>query len=558
MAPLSTRYSSTRYHDSSEQEFFSFEDAVLKGLASDGGLFHPDAIPSVATSLMSWQDLSFSELAFEIMRPYIDRTEISDTDLKTIVNKSYSTFRHEEITPVITLDKSKDLHLLELFHGPTFAFKDVALQFLGNLFEFFLVRKNQKLAKGGKRHHLTVIGATSGDTGSAAIYGLRGKKDVSIFIMFPEGKVSPVQEAQMTTVLDPNVHNLAVEGTFDDCQDTVKALFADPEINKIHDLGAVNSINWARILAQITYYFYAYFSLLRQGAHLGPNPVKFVTPTGNFGDILAGFFAKRMGLPIEKLVIATNENDILHRFWQTGSYSKKPLSASKAEGGIPHDGAKAHEDGAKETLSPAMDILVSSNFERLLWYLQLDHEVSVHQDADPATLVHKAGAQVNEWFRELKSTGSFSVKPEVLANAKNDFTTHRVSDQQTIETIRSVYRGEPIEKTKYVLDPHTAVGVAASLRELQAPSDLPSRIVSLSTAHPAKFSGAVELALKNEPGFDFASVLPNEFIGLDKKERKVLKVSRKDLEGLKGIRKLIIDEVEKERQVRDATEVERP
>ncbi|KKY19927.1 putative threonine synthase [Phaeomoniella chlamydospora] len=552
MAPLSTKYSSTRYHDTSKQEFFSFEDVVLKGLAEDGGLFHPDSIPSVATKLTSWQDLAFPDLAFNIMRLYIDESEISNSELKSIIDKTYSTFRHPDVTPVVSLDKSKDLHLLELFHGPTFAFKDVALQFLGNLFEFFLVRKNKSLAPGQKPHHLTVIGATSGDTGSAAIYGLRGKKDVSIFIMFPDGKVSPVQEAQMTTVLDPNVHNLAVEGTFDDCQDTVKALFADPEMNKTHHLAAVNSINWARILAQITYYFYAYFSLLRQDAQIGPNPVKFVVPSGNFGDILAGFFAKRMGLPIEKLVIATNENDILHRFWQTGTYSKHPVPASEAEGGLPQDGVKAHSDGVKETLSPAMDILVSSNFERLLWYLQYDHEVSNDQSADPAALVHRAGSQVNTWFQELKTTGSFSVHPDVLANARRDFTTHRVSDTQTLETIRSTYKGEIIEKKNYVLDPHTAIGVAAAIREVSSTttttSSSPVRTISLSTAHPAKFSGAVELALKDEKEFSFNdSVLPEEFKGLDTAERRVLKVCKEDVRGLKGIRDIIVKEVEKEK-----------
>jgi threonine synthase len=216
------------------------------------------------------------------MRLYIDTEEISDRELKSIVYASYSAFRHPSTVPLITLDRSNNLHLLELFHGPTFAFKDVALQFLGNLFEFFLVRKNAHLESGYARHHLTVIGATSGDTGSAAIYGLRGKKDVSIFITFPDGKVSPIQAAQMTTVLDVNVHNIAVQGTFDDCQDMVKALFGDAEMNKTHHLAAVNSINWARILAQITYYFYAYFQLLKQEPGM-KKQVKFVVPTGNFG-----------------------------------------------------------------------------------------------------------------------------------------------------------------------------------------------------------------------------------------------------------------------------------
>ena len=337
-----------------------FEDVVLKGLASDGGLFIPEAIPSLPSHWQThWRDLSFADLAHAILSLYISPNEIPSDDLKSILHRSYSTFRVPSITPLITLDKTKNLHLLELFHGPTFAFKDVALQFLGNLFEYFLVQRNTK-STSQVRHHLTVIGATSGDTGSAAIYGLRGKKDVSVFILHPHHRVSPIQEAQMTTVLDTNVHNLAVEGTFDDCQDMVKALFADPETNKEHNLGAVNSINWARILAQITYYFHAYFSLIDMPSWKEGNKIRFVVPTGNFGDVLAGYFAKRMGLPIEKLVIATNENDILDRFFKSGSYSKRPVHGQEAEGGFKEDGVKAHEDGVKETLSPAMDILVSS------------------------------------------------------------------------------------------------------------------------------------------------------------------------------------------------------
>ncbi|KAI9746278.1 MAG: rRNA (cytosine-C5-)-methyltransferase nop2, partial [Chaenotheca gracillima] len=222
----------------------------------------------------------------------------------------------------------------------------VALQFLGNLFEYFLVRRNQQKPI-DERHRLTVVGATSGDTGSAAIYGLRGKKDVSVFILHPKNKVSPIQEAQMTTVLDANVHNLAVEGSFDDCQDIVKALFADPEINRTKNLGAVNSINWARILAQITYYFHAYFSLQKSAAFQSEQPpkIRFVVPTGNFGDVLAGWFAKRMGLPIERLVVATNANDILDRFWKTGRYEKQPVRGAEAQGGFTNDGVEAHADG---------------------------------------------------------------------------------------------------------------------------------------------------------------------------------------------------------------------
>ena len=543
MAAHKSKYSSTRYHNHSLREFFSFEEVVLKGLASDGGLFHPHTVPNVRSQYLEWKDLSFSDLAYEVLRLYIDESEISDQELKSIVDRSYSAFRHPETVPLITLDKQKNLHLLELFHGPTFAFKDVALQFLGNLFEFFLVRKNKHLEAGKSRHHLTVIGATSGDTGSAAIYGLRGKKDVSIFIMFPDGKVSPVQEAQMTTVLDPNVHCLSVEGTFDDCQDYVKALFADEEMNKVHHLAAVNSINWARILAQITYYFYAYFQLLKQNADL--RLAKFVVPTGNFGDILAGFYAKRMGLPIAKLVIATNENDILHRFWQTGSYSKKQKPTAESHEGIKKDGAQAHADGVKETYSPAMDILVSSNFERLLWHLTLEHEFETNPHLRVEISTRAAGGKINQWFQDLKQTGSFTVDREILESAHEIFGSYRVSNDETLGAIRDCYRGEAIPKKEYVLDPHSAIGVAASLQELSAARSSTLPVIALATAHPAKFAGAVELALQQEQEFDFNKILPKEFVGLSNKERRVLQVSAS--EGLPGIREIITREVEKEK-----------
>lgn len=547
-----SRYSSTRYHDPGQQEFFSFENVVLKGLASDGGLFHPDSIPNVRNNLLDWKDLPFPDLAYEVIRLYVDESEISNTELKDIVHRSYSTFRHQDIVPTVTLDKSKNLHLLELFHGPTFAFKDVALQFLGNLFEFFLVRKNKNSEASQSRHHLTVIGATSGDTGSAAIYGLRGKKDVSVFIMFPDGKVSPVQEAQMTTVLDPNVHCLAVQGTFDDCQDFVKAAFGDAEMNKIHHLAAVNSINWARILAQITYYFYSYFSLLKTDPDL--KPVKFVVPTGNFGDILAGYYASRMGLPVNKLVIATNENDILHRFWETGTYSKKSNyhPTKNPHNGIPADGSQAHAEGVKETLSPAMDILVSSNFERLLWHLALENEFAINPHVKRESSVRVAGGKIAAWFQDLKTTGKFTVEPELLDNAREIFATYRISDKQTTETIRACYRGEAVEKSGYVLDPHSAIGIAASLREISSPEhNKDVAVVSLATAHPAKFANAVDLALEHESGFSFDTVLPEQFVGLDKKERKVIKVPANT--DLAGIRELVTKEVEKEKEERNGS-----
>nr|OQO18955.1 hypothetical protein B0A51_13746 [Rachicladosporium sp. CCFEE 5018] len=542
----SQRYLSTR----GGSYDLSFETVVLKGLAPDGGLFIPEEIPSLPSDWQSkWSSYSFQDLAFEIFSLYISPEEIPASDLKEIVRKSYSTFRDENITPLVTLDEKKNLHLLELFHGPTFAFKDVALQFLGNMFEYFLVRRNEGRKGVKEREHLTVIGATSGDTGSAAIYGLRGKKDVSVFIMHPKGKVSPVQEAQMTTVLDANVHNLAVEGTFDDCQDIVKALFADPEINKTHKLAAVNSINWARILAQITYYFHAYFSLVRQTGDSNP-AIRFVVPTGNFGDILAGYFATRMGLPADKLVIATNENDILHRFWKTGHYEKQPVHGREAEGGFEEDGVKAHEAGVKETLAPAMDILVSSNFERLLWFLA--YQTSSSEETNHRRM--QAGEQVKNWLAELKSSGGFGVKAVILEAAKKNFLSERVSDKQTIYAIKEMYQtplaeSSSVVKTRqatagthisghYILDPHTAIGIAASLRSISSKPEV--QHISLATAHPAKFSNAVELALKDEEGFAFAAVLPEEFRGLDKLERRVVGCGKEWEE----VREIVIKEVE--------------
>lgn len=545
---------------------------MLKGLANDGGLFIPEDIPKLPADFLSkWRDYSFQDLAFEIFSLYIFREEIPENDLRDIIKRSYDTFRAKDITPIVTLDEEKKVHLLELFHGPTFAFKDVALQFVGNLFEYFLVRRNQG-KEGTHREHLTVIGATSGDTGSAAIYGLRGKKDVSVFIMYPKGKVSPIQEAQMTTVTDPNVHNLAVEGTFDDCQvsraqlggrrestdwvqDILKTLFADKEINKTLRLAAVNSINWARILAQITYYFHSYFSIARKTGEEKPN-VRFVVPTGNFGDILAGYFATRMGLPTNKLVIATNENDILHRFWKSGSYEKQEKSGPETEGGFAEDGAKADPSGVKQTYAPAMDILVSSNFERLLWYLAL--QTSGTEETNRRRM--EAGEKVKGWLDQLKKDGGFSVNREILIAAKEDFESERVSDKQTIDTIKHMYsqtipsikqsnghaNGVPLPTSgtqtdgHYILDPHSAIGIAATHRSMEANADV--HHISLATAHPAKFSHAVELALKEQPGFSFETVLPEQFIGLEKLPKRITN-SKADW---KQVREIVVKEVEEE------------
>lgn len=342
-------------------------------------------------------------------------------------------------------------------------------------------------------------------------------------------------------------------------QDIVKALFADPEINRTHRLAAVNSINWARILAQITYYFHSYFSLARQTGVSTP-AVRFVVPTGNFGDILAGYFATRMGLPSDKLVVATNENDILHRFWKSGYYEKKPVHGQEAEGGFEEDGAKAHPSGVRETLAPAMDILVSSNFERLLWYLA--YRTSKVEETNHRRM--EAGGQVKEWLEQLKKEGGFSVNKEILAAAKEDFASERVSDKQTLQTIKDIY-SQTLPATKqanghstngapattgtesdghYILDPHSAIGIAASLRSAQNTADGSKQVhlVSLATAHPAKFSHAVELALKDDPEFSFKTVLPEQFVGLEEKEKRVTECKA----DWQAVRAMVVKEVDEE------------
>lgn len=325
-------------------------------------------------------------------------------------------------------------------------------------------------------------------------------------------------------------------------QDFVKALFADPEINKTHRLAAVNSINWARILAQITYFFYSYFDLIKSPSFLPASTVRFVVPTGNFGDILAGFFAKRMGLPAEKLVIATNENDILHRFWESGKYEKNPVHGRQAEGGLVEDGVKAHESGVKETLSPAMDILVSSNFERLLWFLAYD----VYSTNSDAVIQRRsqAGDHVRGWLNDLKSKGGFAVDQQILTAAQADFASYRVSDQETIDTIKYVFSAPA--SPNYVLDPHSAIGFAAALRSAEVSKPPSTHHIALATAHPAKFANAVELALPEQKEYFQAKVLPVEFKGLEDKPRRVSHVKKSD--GWQGVRKVVIAEVEAEMQ----------
>lgn len=314
-------------------------------------------------------------------------------------------------------------------------------------------------------------------------------------------------------------------------------MFADPDSNKALNLGAVNSINWARILAQIVYYFHSYFSLIKSSStfKLG-DKVRFVVPTGNFGDVLAGYFALRMGLPIEKLVIATNENDILDRFWKTGKYEKKVVKGAEAEGGLAVDGVLADPEGVKETLSPAMDILVSSNFERLLWFLAYEFAGTVGMDDEWNK--RQAGQEVNKWLGELKANGSFGpVYQDVLKAAKRDFESERVTDKETVEAIQGFY-----SKINYVLDPHTAVGANAAERSIERTGPQVPHI-SLSTAHPAKFAGAVDMALREAEGFNFEKdVLPKEFVGLEQKEKRVTTVEN----SWEKVREIVKAQVEQE------------
>lgn len=523
------KYLSTRGGD----ERLSFEETVLTGLAPNGGLYIPENIPSLPENWKTeWCSFSFIDLSVAILSLYISANEISKEELRQLVEKSYKSFRHPDITPLKMLDDKT--FVLELFHGPTYAFKDVALQLLGNLFEFFLLRRNARKGVEEEQERITVVGATSGDTGSAAIYGLRNRANVSIFILHPKGRVSPIQEAQMTTVTDANVHNVAVKGTFDDCQDIVKALFADREFNATHHLAAINSINWARILAQTVYYFLSYFHLQSQlptKIDINDIEIQYVVPTGNFGDILAGYYVKCMGLPMAKLAVATNENDILARFWKSGRYEKvdstsNSASDSTAPVGGSSDG-KQSTSGVKETFSPAMDILVSSNFERLLWYLAFENATAIQHSEKQ----HQAGHAVDGWMKGMKADGGVELPIAVLETARRDFVAERISDEETLETIRSFFDAE----NSYIADPHTAVGLAAA-RIISRTNPTQTRQIVLSTAHPAKFSEAVSRALQTSSHFDFErDVLPDEFRGLLEKEKRVIDVEKPEVDLVKEV-----------------------
>lgn len=420
-----------------------FEQAVFEGLAPDGGLLVPDWIPDVSGVYKEWASLSFDEIAYEVASRFCSPAEIPSADLRRLTKKSYATFNHSEVVPTV---KVGDIHIMELFHGVSFSFKDVALQALGNFYEYFLQRKSRRL---------TIVCATSGDTGSAAIHGLRGKENIDCFVLFPEGRVSPIQQNQMTSVLDSNVHNVAVQGNFDDCQNIVKALFSDLDLKKKYGLGAVNSINWARIMFQITYYFYTYFKLFPKC----DGSISFTTPTGNFGDILAGYYAKQMGLPVKDLVVATNSNDIVHRFFSTGKYDKLDV--------LP-------------TSSPSMDIGISSNLERYFYYL-----------------FNKDAAALSKSMQDFKATGILHVSEETRQRAAADFASASASEAQVDEAIKT-YCG----KHDYMLCPHTACGVVAAeqVRErLQWQGMAKHEVVVLGTAHPGKFQDAVAKAAGKPP-----------------------------------------------------------
>jgi len=409
----------------------------MMGLAEDGGLLLPRTIPRIGCeTLTSWQNLSYTDLTFEIMSRFID--DIPSSSLKDVINRSYAGFRSEEITPLV---HHGDLHILELFHGPTLAFKDIALQFLGNLFEYLLRRDNAKL---------NILGATSGDTGSAAIYGVKGKERIHIFILHPHQRVSKMQEKQMTTVTDTNVFNIAIRGSFDDGQALVKNLFGDIEFKTRYNLGAINSINWARILAQVVYFVYSCLHVIK---HEKDSSLDFTIPTGNFGDIFAGFIAKKM-LPagtIRQLTLATNSNDILTRFVNNGDYSLGDV---------------------KITSSPSMDIQAASNFERYLYYL-----------------MDKDSTKTAKLMGEFARNGALDLA-DYQEQIRRDFTATSISEEEVVDTISSFYKDHD-----YILDPHTAVGVKAAMKYKTAGVPM----VCLATAHPAKFSEVVNEATGTLP-----------------------------------------------------------
>ncbi len=413
-----------------------FEAATLAGLASDGGLYVPQSWPTLTRNeIAALAGLSYVETAVQVMQPFMAGSVTKD-ELRALCTQAYGRFAHDAVTPLVQLDAQH--WVLELFHGPTLAFKDVALQLLGLLFEKFLANRNS---------HLTIIGATSGDTGSAAIDGVAGREKIDIFMLHPLGRVSDVQRRQMTTVLAPNVHNIAIEGSFDDAQAIVKALFNDREFAGQFTLSAVNSINWARLVAQIVYYFYA---AVRLGAP--ERQVAFAVPTGNFGDVFAGYVAAQMGLPVAKLIVATNVNDILHRALTSGDYSTGSVTA---------------------TSTPSMDIQISSNFERLLFDMS-----------------GRDGAALAKMMHAFERDKNLSIPHDMLAATRPLFASARIDPDGMAMAMRWAQ-----ERAGQILDPHTAIGLAAA-RAADC-GDVPT--VTLATAHPSKFRDAVERATGTRP-----------------------------------------------------------
>ena len=410
---------------------YTFKDVFIKGLAKDGGLFIPENdFKFTNEQLNSFNDLDYGELAKEVISPFVTGF-VDDNNLSKIIKKSYSSFRKKN---VIDLIKVEDRSILELFHGPTLAFKDVAMQLLGNCYEYYLGNHNEKI---------NIVVATSGDTGAAAIEAIKGKKNMNIFVIHPHNRISSVQRKIMTTVKDNNVFNIAINGNFDDCQNLVKSMFEDNDFSKSINMSGVNSINWARIIAQSVYYFYSYFLIKDK-----KKPINFSVPTGNFGDVYAGYLAKKMGLPINKLVVATNRNDILHRAISEGNYVSEKVS---------------------ETLSPSMDIQIASNFERLIYDLN-----------------DKDDNQTSSIMRNIKKNRSYIINKIKLNKIHLDFLSASINEEEILKTIKHVYKNNDL-----ILDPHTAIGYAAFDKV-----KLEGNNIVLATAHPSKFPDAINKALK--------------------------------------------------------------
>jgi len=439
------KYISTR----NSSKTFEFKDVFIKGLADDGGLFIPKSFNKFSKSdIDEFKDLNYQELAKKIIYPFIGNF-MNENDLSKIIDKSYSVFRKKN---VVDLVKVGDRSVLELFHGPTLAFKDVAMQLLGSFYEYYLNNENKKL---------NIVVATSGDTGAAAIDAIKGKKNVNIFVLHPHNRVSPVQRKLMTTGKEQNVFNIAINGNFDDCQNLVKLMFADKNFSQDIKMSGVNSINWARIITQSVYYFYSYFLV-----EDNKQPINFSVPTGNFGDVYAGYLAKKMGLPINKLIVATNQNDILHRAISKGSYEVE----------------KVHE-----TISPSMDIQIASNFERLIYDLN---------DGDDI--------QTAEVMKNIKENGKYIIDQKKLNIINNNFLSSRMSEEEVLKTINTVY-----EKYSIVLDPHSAIGYGAFDK-----INLNGNNIVLATAHPCKFPDAIKKAI------NLKADLPEELMFVLNEEEK--------------------------------------